>query len=68
MQKRVLKDDYINDKILEDKTLEQIKGEYNFTEMKDTFNDVKIPPQLEFVNNLNLVITIIFYRRGIFCV
>ena len=49
MQKRVLKDDYINDKILEDETLEQIKEEYNFTEMKDAFDDGEIPRQLEFV-------------------
>ena len=48
MQKKILEDDYINDKILEDKTLEQIKEEYNFDEIKDAFDDGKIPPQLEF--------------------
>ena len=49
MQKKILEDDYINDKILEDKTLEQIKEQNNFDEIKDAFDDGKTPPQLEFL-------------------
>ena len=39
----VLKDDYVNNKVLEDKTLEQIKDEYNFDEIKDAFDNGKSP-------------------------
>ena len=62
---KFLEDHYNNDKILEDKTYEQIKEEYNFDEMIDAFGDGKIPPQLDF---FFLVVTmIILYRRIIFC-
>ena len=43
-----LTDDYVNDKNLQDKSLEQIKEEYNFDEIKGTFDEGKILPQLEF--------------------
>ena len=62
---KFLEDHYNNDKILEDKTLEQIKEEYNFDEMKDAFGDGKIPPQLDF--SFLVVTMIILYRRIIFC-
>ena len=44
----ILKDDYVSDKVLEDKTIEQIKDEYNFDDIKDVFDEEQIPPQLEF--------------------
>ena len=44
----ILKDDYVNDKVLEDKTIEQIKNEHNFDDVKDAFDDGQVPPQLEF--------------------
>ena len=51
-------------KNLKDKTLEQIKEEYKFNEIKDGFDEGKISPQLKFF----LVVTmIIFYRLVIFC-
>lgn len=37
-------DDCVNDKVLEDKTLEQIKEEYDFDEIKDVLDDRMIPP------------------------
>ena len=61
---KILEDDYINDKILEDKTLGQIKEEYNFDEIKDAFDYGKIPPQLEF---FLVVTTKILHRHEIFC-
>ena len=44
----ISKDDSVTDKVVEDKTIEQIKDEYNFDHIKDAFDDGKIPPQLEF--------------------
>ena len=43
----ILKDDYVSDKVLEDKTTEQIKDEYNFDGIKDAFDYGQSPPQLE---------------------
>ena len=43
----ILKDDYVSDKVLEDKTIEQIKDEYNFDEIKDAFDEREILTQLE---------------------
>ena len=40
----ILKDDYVNDKVLEDKTIQQIKDEYNFDDIKDAFDDGQSPP------------------------
>ena len=45
---KILKKDCVNDKNLQDKKLEQIKEEYNFDEIKDAFDKVKILPQLDF--------------------
>ena len=45
---QILKDDYVSDKVLEDKTIEQRKDAYNFDEIKDVFDEGQIPPQLEF--------------------
>ena len=44
----ILKDDYVSDKVLEDKTIEQTKDEYNFDEIKDAFDEREIPTQLKF--------------------
>lgn len=40
----ILKDDFINSKELEDKTLEQIKNE-----IKDAFDHAAVPSQLDFI-------------------
>ena len=40
----LLTDDCVNDKILEDKTLEQIKEEYDSNEIKDVLDDRMAPP------------------------
>ena len=45
---KILNNDCVNDKNLQDKKLEQIKEEYNFDEIKDAFDKVKILPQLDF--------------------
>ena len=42
----ILKDDYVNDKVLENKTIEQIKDEYNFDDIKDAFDDGQVSPSL----------------------
>ena len=42
----ILEDDYVNDKVIQEKTIEQIKDEYNFDDIKDAFDEGKIPPQL----------------------
>lgn len=44
----ILKYDYVSDKVLEDRTIEQIRDEYSFDEIKDAFSEGQIPPQLEF--------------------
>ena len=44
---KFLTDDYVNDKKLQDKILEQRKEEYNFDELKNAFDKQKIPPQLD---------------------
>ena len=46
---KILQDDYINDNVLNDKTIEEIKDEYNFDQIKDTFDAGKVPPQFEFL-------------------
>ena len=38
----------MNPKELEEKTIEQIKKEYNFDEIKDAFDHAAVPVQLEF--------------------
>ena len=44
----ILEDDYVNDKVIQEKTIEQIKDEYNFDDIKDAFDEGRIPPQLQF--------------------
>ena len=44
----ILADDYVNPEELQDRTIKQIKEEYKFDEIKDAFDERKIPPQLEF--------------------
>ena len=38
----------MNPKELEEKTIEQIKKEHNFDEIKDAFDHAAVPAQLEF--------------------
>ena len=40
----ILEDDYVNDKVIQEKTIEQIKDEYNFDDIKDDFDEGKISP------------------------
>ena len=42
-------DDYVNDKVIEEKTIEQLKDEYKFDEIKDAFDEGAVPHQLEFL-------------------
>ena len=44
----ILADDYVNPEVLENRTIEQIKEEYKFDDIKDAFGEGKIPPQLDF--------------------
>ena len=56
----ILEDDYVNDKVIQEKAIEQIKDEYNFHDIKYAFDEGKIPQQLEFFfggDNDNLVYT-----------
>ena len=43
----ILQDDYINNNILIEKTIEVIKDEYNLDQIKDTLDEGKVPSQLE---------------------
>ena len=56
----VLKENFVNSKKLEDETVENIKEEYNFEEIKDAFNEPSVPQNLEFLysgDNYNFVQT-----------
>ena len=44
---KILTNDYVNAKKLQDKTLEQIKEEYKFDEIKDAFDEGNKTPQLD---------------------
>ena len=44
----ILKEKFVNPKELEYETLEKIKEEYNFDEIKDAFDEASVPKQLEF--------------------
>ena len=44
----ILDDQFVNPKQLEEKTIEQIKEEYNFDEIKDAFDRAAVPAQLGF--------------------
>ena len=48
---KILQDDYINDNVLNEKTIEEIKDEYNFDQIKG-----KVPPQL-------LVLIFLWWRQ-----
>ena len=43
----IIQDNYVNDKVLNGKNIEDIKGGYNFEEIKDAFDDRRVPPKLE---------------------
>ena len=44
----IFEDNFVTSKELEEKTLENIKEEYNFDEIKDAFDDAVVPHHLEF--------------------
>ena len=44
----VLHREFVSNKELQDATLEQIKEEYDFNEIKDAFNEASVPAQLDF--------------------
>ena len=44
----ILQDGYINDNVPNEKTIKEIKNEYNFDQIKDTFDEGKVPTKLEF--------------------
>lgn len=44
----ILKDYFVIDKTLEEKTIKQIKEEYHFDEIKGAFDNAAVPQQLEF--------------------
>ena len=48
LKDEILQNDYINDNALNKKTIEEIRDEYNFGQIKDIFDKEKVPPQLEF--------------------
>ena len=41
-------DDCLSDKTIQEKTIEQLKDEYKFDEIKDAFDEGLVPHQLEF--------------------
>ena len=43
-----LDEKFVNKKKQEDETLENFKEEYGFEEIKDAFNEVSVPNQLDF--------------------
>ena len=60
----VLKENFVNSKKLEDETLENIKEEYSFEEIKDAFHEPSVPQNLEFLyggDNDNFVQTCNFF-------
>ena len=61
---KILTNDYVNAKKLQDKTLEQIKEEYKFDEIKDAFDEGKTPPSSIY---FSVVTIIILYKPVIFC-
>ena len=62
----ILADDYVNPEELQNKTIDQRKEEYKFDEIKDAFDEGKIPPQLEFLFFFEAKM-IIFYKLVTFC-
>ena len=44
----IIQDNSVNHKVLNEKNIEDIKDGYNFKEIKDAFDDGRVPPQLEF--------------------
>ena len=61
---KILTNDYVNGKKLQDKTLEQIKEEYKFDEIKDAFDEGKKNPSSIY---FSVVTIIILYKPVIFC-
>ena len=61
----ILEDNFVSSKELEDKTLENIKEEYGFVEIKDAFDDAAVPHQLDFFSdgdNDSFVAYVTLYR------
>ena len=44
----VLKNNYVNDRVLNEKTIEDIKGEYNFDKIKNKLDEGHVPTSFEF--------------------
>ena len=53
---KILTDDYVNGKKLQDKTLGQMKEEYKFDEIKDAFDEGKIPPSSNYFSVVTIII------------
>ena len=51
-------------KTLKKKTIEQLKDEYNFDEIKDAFDKGAVPHQLSFFMEVTMKVS---YRPAIFC-
>ena len=45
---QILEDDFLRVKELEEKSIDEIKEEYQFDKIKDAFDEGTIPPQLDF--------------------
>ena len=52
----ILADDYVNPEELQDRTIEQIKEEYKFDDLKDAFDEGKFPSQLRFSLEATMII------------
>ena len=46
----VIKTDYVSNKLLNEKDIEDIKKEYDFEDIKNTVDEGDIPPTLDFFN------------------
>ena len=60
----ILENKYLISEELEDETLENIKEEYNFDEIKDAFDEASVPSSLQFfveVTMMNLFKHVTFY-------
>ena len=60
----ILEDDYVNDKNVEQKTIEQLKDEYNFDEIKDAFDGGAVSHKLSFFMEVTMKVS---YMPAIFC-
>ena len=54
---KILVDDYVNDKNIEEKTLEQLKDEYKFDEIKDAIDEGVVPHELDIFMEVTIKIS-----------